>query len=181
MQTITPPPAAKGAPMTYAGGASARRLAAVLHDGLLLLAAHHLGHLGDLVDPRGRVRDAHLGQDRAALVDEEDVDARVHVEEDLREAARLLRVTALDVVGRRRVHREHARGEGLVGDVVVELLLEALLGAGDALVHLVDELPAQEPRQHQQREQHRDGRERHQRGELRPDGREADEHGPGRA
>jgi len=51
----------------------------------------------------------------------------------------------LDGANGRRVHRQHARGERLVGEIVVELFLEPPLGAGDAIVHLVDQLPAQKP------------------------------------
>jgi len=163
---MTAPPEASDEPMTYAGGAS---------------DAGDFGHLRDLVDLLGGAGDTDRCEDRPTLLDEEHVDARVDVEEHLSQTAGALRIVPLDGAHRRRVHRQHARGERLVGEVVVELLLEPLLGAGDAVVHFVDQLPAQKPREHEQRGQHRDGDQRDERRELGANGREADGHANDRA
>ncbi len=153
----------------------------MLDDRLRRLALEDLGELGDLVDPLRRVRHADLGEDPAFGLDEEDVDARVDVEEHLREVPRTLRVVPRDCAGRRRVEDEDARRERQDGDVVVELLLETSLGAGDPIVHLVDQLPVENPRQDGERREHDHGGKRDERRELGADGREAGEHEPCRA
>ena len=88
-----------------------------------------------------------------------------------RAAVRARASCALDGARRRAVGREDARREREVGQIVVELRLEGLLGLGDAVVHLVDQLPVKQPREHRQRREHDHGRQRDQRGELGADGR----------
>ncbi len=61
-------------------------------------------------------------------------------------------------------------------EIVVELGLEGALGVGHAVVHLVDQLAVEQPREHRQGREHDDHRQRDQRGELGPDGREAKSH-----
>jgi hypothetical protein len=152
------------------------RLAPVIDHATELRALEHRGHLGDEADRVGRVVAADLREHLAVGLHEQHVDVRVDVDEDLRELPRARRVLRLDGARRRAVGREDARREGEVIEIVVELRLERALGVGDAIVHLVDELPVQEPREDRQRRQHDHDRERNERGQLRSDRGELEQH-----
>ena len=142
------------------------------------LARHESPELRDRPDPVGWVVDADLRQDLAALLDEEDVDARVHVQEHLGEVAGPDRVVEPDGSDRRRVVGEDARREREIGDVVVELRLEGAFGVRHPVADLVDQLAVQQPREDRERRQHHDDRQRDERGQLGADGPQAMEHEP---
>ena len=152
------------------------RLAPVLDDRLELVALQHPGHLGHLEHVGRRRVAAHLREDLAVGLHEQHVDVRVHVEEHLGELPRPGRVVVGDGARGGAVGGQDARREREIAEIVVELGLEGALGVGHAVVHLVDQLPVQEPREHGQRREHDDHRQRDQRGELGPDGREAEAH-----
>ncbi len=140
------------------------------------LARCEPAELGDRVDLLGGVLDPDLREDLASVLDEQDVDVRVHVDERLREVAGPGPVAELDGTDGRAIVREDAGRERQVRDVVVELGLEGALGVGHATADLVDELPVQDPRQDRQRREHHDDRQRHERGELGADGPQTLEH-----
>jgi hypothetical protein len=124
---------------------------------------------------------ADLRQDAAVRLDQEHVDVRIHVEEDLSQPSRAPGVVPLKGARGGAIGRENPRGQGQVSNVVVELGLELTLGTADPIVRFVDELPVQQPRQDRERGEHHDRRKQDKSRQLRPDSWQSKQHESWRA
>lgn len=116
------------------------------HDAASLLSCgKKVAELGPARDAIGGMFAAHLRQDVAIRLEQEHVDVRIDVQEDLSEPSRASCVMSLQGVRRRTVSGQDARGERQIGDVVIELRLERPLRVADSAVDFVDQLAMQQP------------------------------------